>query len=218
MTTADPVYVWTLYRDTRQRIIDLMTEDTWEVSLPACPLWSVRDVVAHMTAVAEDWVAGTLTGPPTDAQTAAQVARFDGQDTTAVLAAWDVAAAQLQRLAERGTAPPLGDIVVHEHDIRGALDTPGARTDAAESQASDQLLNILSTPVPMRVTVEDGDYRTGPDVGNEIGLRTNRFEVLRWRTGRRSRAQLTAMDWSADPAPVLEHLYLFGPADADIIE
>ena len=49
-------------------------------------------------------------------------------------------------------------------------------------------------------------------------LHTSRFEALRWRTGRRSRAQLAAMDWSDDPAPVLDHLYLFGPADADVVE
>ncbi|ORA37062.1 maleylpyruvate isomerase N-terminal domain-containing protein [Mycobacterium aquaticum] len=218
MATADPLYVWTLYRDTRQRIVDLLTDDAWEVALPACPLWSVRDVVAHMTAVAEDWVAGTLTVPPSDIETASQIARFDGKDTTAVLTAWDAAAAELHRLAEQGTAAPLGDIVVHEHDIRGALDAPGARTDPAVAQASDQLLNILDTPVPLRVTVEDGDYRSGPHDGTEIGLRTTRFEVLRWRTGRRSRAQLAAMDWSADPAPLLEHLYLFGPTDTDLTE
>lgn len=218
MATADPVHVWTLYRDTRQRIVDLMTEDAWEVNVPACPLWSVRDVVAHMAAVAEDWAAGTLTVPPSDAETAAQIARFDGYDTTDVLAAWDAAAVQLHHLAERGIAPPLGDIVVHEHDLRGALGAPGARTDAAVMQASDQLLNILQTPAPLRVTVEDGDYRTGPQDGSEIALRTTRFEVLRWRTGRRSRGQLAAMDWSADPAPVLEHLYLFGPAEADLTE
>ncbi len=45
-----------------------------------------------------------------------------------------------------------------------------------------------------------------------------RFEALRWRTGRRSRAQLAAMDWSDDPTPVLDHLYLFGPAAADVVE
>ena len=52
----------------------------------------------------------------------------------------------------------------------------------------------------------------------EILLSTTRFEALRWRTGRRSRAQLAAMDWSGDPTPVLDHLYMFGPAGADIIE
>jgi len=72
--------------------------------------------------------------------------------------------------------------------------------------------------VPLRVTVEDAEYRSGPEDGPQIALRTTRFEALRWRTGRRSRAQLAAMDWSADPAPVLDHLYMFGPADIDIDE
>ena len=43
-------------------------------------------------------------------------------------------------------------------------------------------------------------------------------EVFRWRMGRRSRGQLAALDWSGDPAPVLDHLVIFGPARADIIE
>ena len=72
--------------------------------------------------------------------------------------------------------------------------------------------------MPLRVTVEDGEYRSGPDDKPEIALRTTRFEALRWRTGRRSRAQLAAMDWSNDPTPVLDHLYLFGPANADLVE
>ena len=35
---------------------------------------------------------------------------------------------------------------------------------------------------------------------------------------RLSTAQLAAMDWSEDPARVLDHLYMFGPADTDIDE
>lgn len=219
MATADPVYLWTLYRDTQQRIVTLLDNSVWSTGLPACPLWSVRDVVAHMAAVAEDWVGGALTVPPSDAETAAQIARFSDRDTAEVLTAWDSATARLRRMATtEGIAPPLGDIVVHEHDIRGALGSPGARADAAAWQVSDQLLKILKTPVRLRVTVEDGEYRTGGEDGDEIALRTSRFEVLRWRSGRRSRTQLAAMDWSASPVPVLDHLYLFGPAATDIIE
>ena len=29
---------------------------------------------------------------------------------------------------------------------------------------------------------------------------------------------LDDMDWSGDPTPVLDHLYMFGPADTDIVE
>jgi hypothetical protein len=72
--------------------------------------------------------------------------------------------------------------------------------------------------VPLHVTVEGARYRRGPDAGAEIRLTTTRFEALRWRTGRRSRAKLAAMDSSGDPTPVLDHLYLFGPAEADLIE
>jgi hypothetical protein len=175
--------------------------------------------VAHLTAVAEDSVRGRLAGPPTDEETAAQVARFGGYELAAILAAWTDAAAQLEHMAQTtGVAPPLGDVACHEHDIRGAIGRPGSRDSEAVWHSSDQLLTNLRTPVPLHVTVEDAEYWSGPDGRADIRLRTGRFEVLRWRTGRRSPAQFTAMDWSGDPTPVLDHLYMFGPADADLIE
>jgi len=222
VTLADPCLTTRLYQETRERVIALMAgpdDAAWSTPVPACPGWSVRDVVAHMTAVAEDWATGRLTGPPSDDETAAHVARFAHHDIADILAAWSVAAAQLDRLcATARLEPPLGDVACHEHDIRGAIGRPGARDSAAVWDTTDRLLTMLSTPVPMRVTVEDAKYRSGPDGEPEIALRTTRFEALRWRTGRRSRAQLTAMDWSGDPTPVLDHLYLFGPATADLVE
>ena len=145
--------------------------------------------------------------------------RFGGHDGTELLGAWPDAAARLDQLAETsGLEPPLGDIACHEHDIRGAIGRPGARDAQSVLWTSDRLLTNLRPPVPLRVIVEDGEYRSGPPDGTEIQLRTTRFEALRWRTGRRSRAQLAAMDWSSDPTPILDHLYLFGPAASDVIE
>jgi uncharacterized protein (TIGR03083 family) len=211
-----------LYQDTRARIFALTTgldDAAWMTSVAACPRWSVRDVIAHLTAVAQDWSRAQLAGAPNDEETAAQIARFDGYDAAEILAAWTDAAAELDRLADTaGMEPPLGDIVVHEHDIRAAVGRPGARDSAAVWYVADWLLRDLRTPVPLHVTVEDARYRSGPDERAEIQLRTTYFEALRWRTGRRSRAQLAAMDWSGDPTPVLDHLYMFGPADADVVE
>jgi uncharacterized protein (TIGR03083 family) len=221
VSVADPRLIARLYQETRERIIALVGLDdaAWSTAVPACPGWSVRDVVAHLAAVAEDWASGRLAGAPTDEETAAQIARFDGYDVAEILAAWTDAAAQLDHMAgTTGLEPPLGDIVCHEHDVRGAMRRPGARDSEAVWYISDRLLTDLRPPVPLRVMVEDAQYLCGPDDRAEICLRTTRFEALRWRTGRRSRAQLADMDWSGDPTPVLDHLYMFGPADADIVE
>lgn len=202
------------------RIVELVSAPEVSVDLPvaACPGWSVRDVVAHLAGVAQDWAAGRRVAPPNDAQTTAQVARFNGRDVDDIVRSWGEAAAHLPRLARAGIAPPLGDVVVHEHDIRDALGQPGARDSAALQRVSDQLLRTLVTPVPVRVMVEDREYRCGPDSEPVIDLKTTRFEALRWRTGRRSSRQMAAMAWSGDPAAVLEHLYMFGPATADLFE
>ena len=222
VAVADPALLARVYQETRKRIVALvgqLDDDGWSTAVPACPGWSVRDVVAHQAGVADDWVSGRLTGPPSDEQTAAQLDRFRDFAFDELLTAWADAAAQMERQAETaGVKPPLGDITVHEHDIRSAIGQPGARDSAAVRLATDQLLTNLRTPAPLTVTVEDGRYRSGPDEGTEIRLRTTRFEALRWRTGRRSRAQLVGMDWSRDPTPVLDHLYLFGPAGADVVE
>ena len=99
-------------------------------AVAACPGWWVRDVVAHVAAVADEWADGRLSGPPTDEETAAQIARF-GYDLAEILAARTDAAARLDRMAETaGVAPPLGDIIVHEHDVRGAIGRPGAQDSA----------------------------------------------------------------------------------------
>ena len=63
----------------------------------ACPGWPVRDVMAHLTAVAEDVTSGRLTRPPTDEEAAAaQVARLDGLELSEVLGRWAVAALDLE--------------------------------------------------------------------------------------------------------------------------
>ena len=132
---ADPRLVTRIYQETRERITEMVAaldDAQLEMLIAACPGWSVRDVVAHLAAVADDWASGRLTGPPTDEQTAAQIARFDGSAIADILAVWTDAAAKLDRLAEtEASEPPIGDITCHEHDIRGAIGRPGARDSAA---------------------------------------------------------------------------------------
>jgi uncharacterized protein (TIGR03083 family) len=210
------------YQDTHTRLSALVAEldgTALATKAPACPGWTVQDVVAHLLATAEDALAGRLTGPPDEEQTAVQVARFKGHDIRDMLTSWKVAAPQFADLVAAVDVPPaVLDIASHEQDIRGALGLPGGRDTEVIRWASTTLINRLTPPVPMRVTVEDAEYRVGPEEGDELRLSTCRYDVFRWRFGRRSRAQLAALDWSGDPSPVLDHLVVFGPATTDIIE
>jgi uncharacterized protein (TIGR03083 family) len=118
--------------------------------VPACPGWTVRDVLAHVTGVAADTVRGRYFAGAADAWrdarlarardawTADQVAAGRGRPVAALVAEWTARAAQLEPMLA-GTAPlpagspgwlrsaPVADLAVHLHDVRGALARPGDR-------------------------------------------------------------------------------------------
>ena len=211
-----------LYHDTRERLVVLLSqlnEAALATPVPACPAWLVRDVVAHLCAVNQDVLAGRQTRINTDAETAAQVARFRNHGMARILAAWQDVAPQFEQFVRARKAwTAVIDIASHEQDIRAAVGRPGARDTEVIWHSSDWLLTRLRPPVALIVAVEDAQYRAGPPDGTPLRLATSRFEAFRWRMGRRSRAQLAALDWSGDPSPVLDHLTFFGPSAADIIE
>lgn len=223
MGDLDEVDLAGLYRDTRTRLVGLISDlddAALATSVPACPGWAVRDVVAHVVAVADDAVAGRIAGIPSDEHNAGQVARLADVGAGGLLELWAAAAARFEEIIDAFRIwPAVIDVASHEQDIRGAIGQPGARDCAAIQLGTAHLLTLLSVPVTLRVVLEDGEHLAGPGGGAaELTLSTSRFEAFRWRMGRRSRAQIAALRWSGDPAPVLDHLCFFGPASRDIIE
>jgi len=211
-----------MYRETRERLTALVAGlDEVELGalVPACPGWSVADVIGHLAAIPEDALAGRLTGPPSEEETTEQVERFRGRPMAQTLAGWTELAPRFEEIiAAFNVWPAVIDVACHEQDIRGAVGQPGARDTDVIKKMSGWLLARLSLPVRLRVTVEDAQIQVGPDGEPVLGLTTTWYEAFRWRMGRRSRDQLAALDWSGDPAPVLDHLVIFGPARADIVE
>ena len=73
---------------TRERVSALVRgagDEAGQRVVPACPRWTVRDVVAHLTGVCDDILAGRLDGVATDPWTDAQVARRAGRPVEDIL-------------------------------------------------------------------------------------------------------------------------------------
>lgn len=212
----------TMYRGARARIGDLVVgldAAGSATAVPCCPGWSVRDVVAHLAGTTDDVLAGKLTGPPTDEQTAQQVARFADRSVADVFAHWDAQAPEFESLVTSFEVwPAVIDALTHEHDIRGAIDRPGNRDSDDVHRAASAALGLLAPPVPVILRFEDEERRFGPEQGDAVTLETNWFETLRWRLGRRSRSQLAALAWSRPPGDIVDHLVIFGPSPLDIVE
>src|SRR5262249_19810557 len=146
-----------MYRETRERLTALVAgldEAELGTPVPACPGGSVADVIGHLAAIPEDALAGRLTGPPSEEETAAQVARFRGKPMAQTLAGWTELAPRFEEVvAALKVWPAVIDVASHEQDIRGAVGQPGARDTEVIREMSGWLLARLAPPGPLRVTV-----------------------------------------------------------------
>jgi uncharacterized protein (TIGR03083 family) len=207
------------YSRCRARISGLvrdLDDQTAATAVPACPDWSVHDVVAHLAGVVADALAGRMNGVTTDRWTAAQVAARRGRPLTDLLESWDSSAPRFEALldaAGRSGRQAVADIVSHEHDIRGALRQPGARQSDAVAIGIDFVATAFTSAAEASGIGVGVRTTAGQDFGPADApavLTGEPFELLRALTGRRSAAQLLQMTWTGDAGQVLP-AFSYGP-------
>src|SRR5437867_3029300 len=91
------------YSGCRQRINELVKDldrGGAAIRVPACPDWSVHDVVAHLSGGVADALAGRLSGAASDTWTAAQVEVRRGLPLTEVLDEWNANAPKVEPLMD----------------------------------------------------------------------------------------------------------------------
>lgn len=225
MTQAEPdevPAVGELYRSSRLRLDGLLRPldaPRWTTPVPACPGWTVRDVLAHLVGIHEDASAGRIRGVPGPDQTAAQVDRHREDDPLELLDQWARTAPGFERAISEGSRwPAYLDLLSHELDVRGALVEPALVGQLAVEV--DLAGRLLAGGVVPAIEI-DLDGSSGGEIGRggeraALRLRTTPFEVLRLRMGRRSRSQVLSLDWSDDPAAVVDQLFIFGPAETPL--
>lgn len=199
-----------------------LDDDEWTTNVACTPGWTARDVLSHVSGIADDAAAGRMDGAPGEAWTAAQVERNRPFSVDELLARWsEQAPAFAEMIGQIGEYRPPIDCHSHEHDIRHALDRPGARDNAIIETPS---FAMVDAPIRVVIEVVDGSVVTTGDIASvsTVTLRSaTRFELFRSRLGRRSREQVRAAGWigaDADIEVVLDHWFNFGPSPVAIEE
>lgn len=189
--------------------------DVAERTVPACPGWTVRQTVAHLTGIAQDIVSANMAGKGADTWTDEQIRRLGEHSVDELLDLWEQMIDPVTAmLAVQGSACQLVfDALTHEHDIRGALSEPGTRTgDLASAVAlgfvatmGDQFIRHARLPALRLTTPTIGSVQLGDPhtPRRQVTLNISDFEALRTFGGRRSVRQLLALPWQGDPEHVL---------------
>ncbi|HZD02658.1 MAG TPA: maleylpyruvate isomerase family mycothiol-dependent enzyme [Actinomycetes bacterium] len=227
------------YADARRRLGELLAgldEAALAAPVPACPAWTVRDILAHVTGVAADAAGGTYFSGAADAWsdtglaaardewTAGQVRSRRDRPVQALVAEWAGWAAVLEPMLA-GTVPappgspawllsaPVADLAVHLHDVRGALRRPGDRDAPATglglriyARWLGERLDQAGRPA-LRLRVGDREWVEGSGPP-AAALTADPFELFRALSGRRSLDQVRALAWDGGPEPYLD---LFAP-------
>ena len=196
------------YAEVRDQVIRLLsdlTEADADLPVPACPNWTVRNLVAHFAGVPDDILSGRMEGVGSDAWTQAQVDRHSTTPLADLRALLAAQAASFDPVLLVIPAPVnsqlVMDAVTHEHDLRGAIDRPGNDNSLAVRVGVAWLLQagIVSTEV----------------VGQIESAGAAPFAVLRALSGRTSQRRMNELGLPGDAInKALQHA-LIGPPPLD---
>lgn len=235
------------YDDARRRVRSLV-QDLDDAALatlvPACPDWTVRDLLAHLAGVAEDAVRGEFFAGALEAWcdpalatererwTAGHVAGRAGSAAAGLLRDLDDRGGRLVavlRRDPRDAAPdwlagaPVGDIAVHLLDLHEALGV--APDDAAPSTRFGFAayrawlhLRIAERGLPALRLSDGARHWVAGDGLPAATVTAPRGELFRAISGRRSAARIRGYAWDGDPAPYLPVVapYPLPPDDAPL--
>lgn len=187
------------YLSTQQRVAEVVAAAPPRLTdeVPACPAWNVHDVLAHVTGVCADILAGKVEGAATDSWTQAQVDSRRGASRDDLLHEWSEAGPQVAAFLDDFPEPygrqVVADLAVHEHDIRGALNCGGERGSDAVVIGLEFLQSVVADAEVAALELAPLDHV----------LTVDDFELFRALTGRRSAGQIRRFNWRVDPEPYL---------------
>ena len=218
-----------IYRGVRTRVSELISRasqaDLDRVA-PATPEWSALGVLAHMVGSTSDVIEGRLEGVASNEWTQTQVDLRSETPKEQLLEEWERYSPQVEPLIDSFPRRMQGmfivDATTHEHDLRGALNAPGARDSEAVAYSFDQLSFGIGRQRgdagALKIIHEAGERVVGEGEPTAT-LHTSRFEIIRAAVGRRSTAQISSWSWEGTALPESVVIGMFAPTrSTDLIE
>lgn len=230
MNRFDAGYLAHEYFLARQRMINLIdgrAQDVSDLPVQTCPAWNVHDLIAHVSGLAAEIVRGNPPGADSQAWVDAIIDARRDVDLDGLLEEWSIVGPAFEEMAaetRRLSVPLSYDTVVHEHDLRHAIGSPGARDSSGVMAAMEVGVWLMSNDLDRRgfgsVTFRaggrdwlcgSGDVRLQLDLDAAQVSATPVWELLRITGSRRSLAQATSLPWTGDferGLPALLHMDL----------
>ena len=199
------------YHATRERVSELVRSldpDAIDARVPACPDWSVHQLLAHLTGIPEALTSGSFPAGDTQAWLDGLVADREGVPVDELLDRWAACAPGTSAIIDGGAHQLFVDAVSHEHDLRGAVGRPGSR-GSAEVRACVQLLLDLLSPAIVEaglgaLVVDSGEVRWASQFARPgCTLRLDPWEAIRVLQSRRTADEVRALPMSGDVEPYL---------------
>ena len=174
--------------------------------MPACPEWTVRDLISHVTGIASDLSAGRRPQGDTQEWVDRQVEERRARSLSEIAAEWAEVAPAFEAMIEEHPRRYWGltyDTVVHEHDLRNAVGRPGARDSSGVDLAAQLGLRLVALDLakhglPAFRAVIDGREHVVGEGAPELTLDASAFEALRVLGSRRTIEQVRAAAFTGD--------------------
>ncbi len=215
----DAITEWTQAQSRVIELVEGLSADDAERTVPACPDWTVRELLAHMIGLDADVVAGDEPDDHNATWTQKQVDARSAIGVEALLAEWRSLTAPLQEWMRANNTRPLGDVVIHEQDLRGALGRSGAHETDGLRALRDRMAHGLAARVASAGL--DGVELVSPGWGfvagerpASVAIEASEFDLTRALMSRRSAEQIRSWATTGDVEPYLPLFAGLGPLPA----
>ncbi len=211
--------------DSQARVIGLtepISADDAARLVPACPAWTVRDLLSHMIGLDADVLAGDEPDDHDSEWTQRQVDARADRDVASLLREWQALTRPMQDWMRANGTRPMADVIIHEQDLRGALGVPGARDSdgiaALRKRFAGRLADLVQDAGLPAISLVGESWQFTAGTGDPaVVTRASDFDLARAVITRRSAAQLRAWTERGDIEPYLECFATLGPLpDTDL--